>query len=121
MNIQEAFDRASQGVIDQGFMSLSAERGCCYKTGNLKCGVGHLLLDDEMCERWDRKGFAIISLMACMPVQALNDLKDSGLDQLPLQFLSDVQVAHDKAETLSEFKRHMIGVAVDWGLTCTFS
>lgn len=122
MNMQEAFDRAAVGVIKQGVPSVAPDGSCQYITGEAKCGVGHLLANDAMCASWDEAVWTTHDLVKdeSIRIQMLPDMKLSGIDQLPIEFLNDLQLAHDLAspcaDFIAEFKSAMREVADKWEL-----
>lgn len=124
MNMQEAFDRAAAGVLQQKVPSIDQSGDCLYisKGGFACCGVGHLLVDDDMRERWDAKTWTIYDLMSKPEVleKAKPDMKRAGIDQLPLKFLHALQDAHDLSSSfddfIPQFKEQMQQVAKEWNL-----
>lgn len=117
MAMQDEFDRALQGVIKQGIPSFDGE-ACQYLTPETgaKCGVGHLLPDDETRIAWDFRVGALTDYGHGVD----QELAKVGLTE-PVEFYIDLQRAHDKAQEkggdfLADFRFNMAGVAKKWGL-----
>ena len=129
MTMQEAFDKAAEGVVKQGRPSVS-DGACAYVSegpdgSERHCGVGHILPSNSICEQLD-------TLRS--PIEELNDetyetaFRGTGIEHLPREFLEALQGCHDNAysERKSEkgsfielFKVKMITVAEAWDLVPT--
>ena len=95
MTQQEMFDKALLGVVKQGALSKNEYGLCLYRTKEgYACAVGQLI-DNKTAKLWDT-------------------LEDSGIKNIPLDwlpthfvdninFLGDMQKAHDNSETLQGF------------------
>ena len=88
---QAAYD----GVMAQGALAADAF-GCHYRLDGLKCGVGHLITDEEAVKLDD---WPIIDSIT------QGDAPEWMTD-FPL-LLGAVQLAHDNAKDLEEFARRM--------------
>ena len=111
LTMQEAFDKAAKGVITQGGPAMTSAGSCAYivhleDDTCLKCGVGHIIEDPEICERWDIKVWTIEDIMDRQledgsllneDPQVQEDLEAAGMRDLPLEFLNALQLAHDDA------------------------
>ena len=114
MNMQEAFDRAAKGIIDQGEPAMDESENCTFRTiaddGTvLRCNVGQLIDDDEYRINFELGGVSFI-----------NERLGWGL---PVSFLTDLQQAHDDAAHgtfwdgfMAGYKEKMQMVAHDYGL-----
>ena len=108
MKAQEIFDRALQGVLNQGSPSMRHEFGeisrCSYRNAeNKKCSIGHVwsgLIPDH-CEIWD-SGDSIDDLLSSTHKHTLDRL---GLfeDYMSRQLLRYIQQAHDDAALSNPF------------------
>lgn len=119
LTMQEAFDKAARGVIEQGRPSVTKTGNCRYTGENgERCGVGQLVDDRGLRQRMDEYG-AITDAPLWL-------LKEAGLDGLDLEFLTALQNAHDAASPalavgtrkgfIAEFRDRMKCVARAWDL-----
>jgi len=109
---QEIFDKAAKGVIAQGELSMNGGNTCLYiheralEGRKLHCGVGHLLTDDNMCQRWDAYGWTmadvvdILSNNRSAKAAVIEDMDKSRLphDAETLELLQEIQNAHDGSD-----------------------
>jgi hypothetical protein len=114
VNMQEAFDRAAKGIIDQGEPAMDENESCTFRMiaddGTvLRCNVGQLIDDDEYRINFELGGVSFI-----------NERLGWGL---PASFLTDLQQAHDDATCgtfwdgfMAGYKEKMQMVAHDYGL-----
>jgi hypothetical protein len=93
MTHQEAYNTAVKGLAGQGFLRSVGRHGCMYR-GNegRKCAVGHLIPDSQ----YNPAGEASWGLG-----QVMEDVP--ALRGLSYEFLHNLQKAHDKAYTASDF------------------
>lgn len=124
MDMQEAFDRAARGVIEQGGPSLDRQDTCCCylsDDGKRRCGVGHIMPNDMVRHKWDRD-FGAIQDLTWEDVPAWEKEK-ANLLELPREFLIDLQAAHDEPSNqrapdyLAAFRDEMRKVALTWKLS----
>ena len=95
--LQRVFHKAVGGVVAQGCLGMDAPGGVCrYRTsGGPKCGIGHLIPDEEYEPAFEELG--VRSIVGRVP--ALADLGDwVGLD-----FLERLQSCHDDSDSLERF------------------
>ncbi len=116
MNQQELFTKAYLGIKKHGFSFDSHANECRYRlSGNatdpIRCGIGHCILDElynptmEGCGIWD--GFVSTYYPELFAHFGLVALRVDGDDANPvgectalddgIQFLQDLQDAHDEA------------------------
>ena len=122
LTLQQAYDKAKNGVIAQGALANTVGRGCMYliPDTDLKCGVGQLLADDDMRLRWDDKAWTACYIhdeARDLPDQLLKDMNTSGIIDLDKRFLHELQNTHDDASGLSDFLSWMHQLAFEWDLT----
>lgn len=133
ITMQEAFDKAAIGVLTQGQKSAD-DYDCVYineldNGDTLKCAVGHLLKNDEMCWNWVRRGIGGIKsvknhLSHKEHLIQTKALKEAELDHLPVEFLQRLQETHDftKADGgdqrfIDGFKAGMLATAQKFDLS----
>lgn len=104
-----------QDVLDKAYTAIKAQNAfgydkttesCAYLTrDNHTCMVGALLVDDGMRRRWDTLDYTIPALlcMTDLPDQFLEDRKAAGLDDIPLDFLRNLQAIHDRNAAYNEW------------------
>lgn len=94
--LQKMFDKAVGGVVAQGCLGMDEPGGFCrYRTsGGPKCGIGHLIPDEEYELAFEELGVRQISGR----VPAFADLPDWGL-----LFLENLQACHDNSDSLARF------------------
>ncbi len=127
MTRQEMFNKAYIGVILQGGPSVTSDAdgslSCAYLDGDTgrKCGVGHLLTDEELADVGSLKG-SVFCLreewyqISTKPIPA-------WLNTSHMSFLSNLQDAHDEAyyrdgaDYITHFLKEMDKVAKDYELT----
>lgn len=124
--MQQAFDTAARGVIEQGGPAMNMEATCQYlNEDGLKCGVGHLLPDDKTRKDWDLSVGAIVDLAdddELWPAAMAPKLEAAGLTGLSRRFLEDLQKAHDNpankfsSNYLADFRQNMRDLAEKWEL-----
>ena len=118
---QEAYNKALHGVLAQQSLAKAEGYGCLYlqpHTG-FKCGVGHLLVDDQMRSRWDENAWTASYLQVeedDLPGELLEDMEQAGIIDLDNQFLVELQSAHDEAYDLTDFLAYMRALALNWDL-----
>ena len=117
--LQVLFDKACAGVIDQGAQSLMPgdNSTCAYRgTDGKKCAVGHLLSDEQIAmygikEMDNPEKF--VSPLLC-------ELVPGVLTGIAVEFLSDLQDAHDKSgynvSFIVDFKYRANLIAQKWNL-----
>ncbi len=111
MNNQEAFNIAYTRLIEQGQPS-SSNSSCYYSRNGLKCAIGHLIPED-IAQKWDALDDSSISRMSFGSIYA------AGLADCNVQFLTDLQDAHDQSRTgtfVDDFKAKASLIAEAWGL-----
>lgn len=102
MNNQEALDKAVAGIIAQDALAqiFRGEQNpplCSYRNEHgHKCAVGQLL-DDNTAQDWQDRG-----------VGSIRDASDgqiarANLQDVDINFLAELQIAHDSARTIDEF------------------
>lgn len=135
LTMQEAFDKAALAVLEQG-MPSELVGTCLYIShaadgSELHCGIGFLLPSNEMCEYWDNNEWTMMSLLDkdledSIQLEWEKDLQDTGLNNLHPRFLLELQNAHDNCIELTgdtfryQFRRRMLRVAKNYGLTVPF-
>lgn len=94
MNLQEAFDKAYLGVIEQGGPAHLDDGRCRYRGPNgRKCGVGHLIDDEKLAARWDEQNLGI-------HVGVQDDKAPAWMKSQPMaQLLTAIQSLHDSIVT----------------------
>jgi len=99
---QELFDNAAKGVIRQGRPSFDPHGTCLYFAGNSRCGIGHSIPDghEGLYFRGDVK-----NLVFHYPDLAV--LFDAGVN---MDFLCDLQKAHDSSAVMTDFLTCFRGV-----------
>lgn len=110
MNKQEVFNLVYEKLMQQGCQSLTESGMCAYRGEfGAKCAIGHLV-DDETAEAWDGKvhveggSTEIKSVLIPPKYEWMHGMLD---------FLGDLQIAHDSAtcDFRSEFQVGMVKVA----------
>lgn len=130
-HIQGLFDRAVGSIMKQGY-PCSDDMGCVYKSGNLRCVVGHLLNEDIDPHLFNSIPVKALfeqrqnSLHSKESVELLrNALEQSNIstDEFTLRFLDSLQNVHDmvpfhrsKEELLKRWKESFSSVADTYGL-----
>lgn len=109
--LQQAFDTAALGIINQGGFA-SSNGGMCYyrdRDSDRKCGVGHLISDKYYKSGFENQG--VVSIQNYVP----------ELKKLPIDFLVALQAAHDLAsldpDGMKSFRRKMRQVAIRFNLS----
>ena len=88
MNAQQMVDKIAAHMVAQGQPSFDPEKQkCMYRFGDLRCAAGWLLLDEEYQE--DFEGEPVTKFKVRMA------LARSGVPQLLIHLLREVQRAHD--------------------------
>ena len=90
MTNQEAFDKMMKHLRSLKGRSFDKEKGHCVYNGTM-CAVGSLMTDEELKEYGDHEGG-----VPCLLEEMEEDGKDSVLHDLNTDFLSQMQVLHDK-------------------------
>lgn len=102
MNRQELFDKAVQGIRDQGCLSKTEFGGCYYRHPDnpaVRCAVGHLIPDEIYVPDMDQGSYG----------SAFDFSFTSRFSQLPASlvaeqdFLLSLQSAHDDSHDVSDF------------------
>lgn len=99
--LQQLLNTAVRGVVTQGKLArLEGPRRVCYYAGDdgSRCAVGHILNDEQIAKVKE------MGLNADAGVGRINEVLEMfprGSRQLAL--LSDLQVAHDEAESIDDF------------------
>lgn len=111
MTPTEMINRAYKGIEKQGEFGMDGV-GCSYFTsGGLTCAIGVLLTDNDMRRRWEAEawtGSFIADKLQAHPPQLLEDLKTTGLDQVPRSLIYELQVEHDtcaRENDITDFRR----------------
>lgn len=134
LTLQQIFDKSVGGVIAQGQLSKEGEdfaAYCRYRTPHpdgrtLACGVGQLIPDNvyvESIEGWavttvgatashERK--AGETMRACLEAGGI----DTGNAEV-MRLLTEIQAAHDHAQTFDVFKANARAVAIRFKLADT--
>lgn len=101
---QETFDTVWNGVIQQGRICRSPNGGCAYRDADAHCAVGHVLKGKihEDHNAWRFRG-NLQGLRAHYP-EMKSILED-------VEFLSELQEAHDGSVDVEDFKILMARVA----------
>lgn len=99
MDAQELFNKAAQGIINQGYKPSVDEDNCCvYDNGRgLRCAAGHLLTKEELIAARAMEGSFIEEV-----------IEDAGLERLKAHsvLIGHLQEAHDNALYGEEGSRH---------------
>lgn len=122
LTLQECFDRAYLGVINQGHKSSVVDQHgqstCQYRGPNgAKCAVGHLILDEHIGTLSETNPSCPGSAGTTVFDQhhLIEALKNSGVSVEALPMLSRLQTAHDAPSAgesfIEEFKQSAFGVA----------
>lgn len=108
LTLQDVLDKAYTAIKEQGAFGYDeTTESCAYLTrDNHTCMVGALLVDDDMRRRWDALDYTIPALLITtdLPEQFLQDRKAAGLDDIPLEFLKDLQAIHDRNAMYDEWE-----------------
>lgn len=122
--LQIAFNKACQGIIDQGVASNipDAKIGCYYrlKSGDkvLKCAIGQLLSDEQIKKYKIKEGDDVRKFSTYL----IDELLPGIEFETSYKFLDDLQLAHDMASQVKEqpFLQYFVysanGVADTFGL-----
>lgn len=109
MTRQEMFNKAYLGVMRQGALCKDADGMCAYASNGRRCGVGHLLSEEQL------RLIALRPKLNTTPVSWL-----ASAEVLPpefdLDFAEELQRMHDLALTLEEFIMNMRRLALIVGL-----
>ena len=109
MTRQEIFDKAAGGVIKQGKRSALLVYGYqlarYHAAKDIKCPVGHLILDEFYREELEGRGLASSNTMVC------DALINSGVDVKDFDILRELQIAHDKIWGTEDFMPTFISKA----------
>ena len=102
MNNQQALDKAVAGIKKQGALA-QIDRGphvprlCSYINENgHKCAVGQLLTK-ATAQRWEKWGTGGVRNIPDGPIA------EAGLQNVDMDFLINLQAAHDEARSVEEF------------------
>ncbi len=104
---QSLFDRAVEGLAGQGFRkSFGPGRGltaCKYRTGGLKCAIGHLIPDSKYNPVFEVMGLAGV----------LEDAPDiaAPIDSPTWCWFKSLQAAHDTADSPGDMRRRLTNFA----------
>lgn len=101
MDMQEAFEKAYLGVLRQGKLAKGAYQICYRMADGAKCALGHLMSDEDLAKL---DAFRLNS-------EAFHNVRDYVMLDLDLDFLIDLQCAHDRAKSLEDFSDRMKRVA----------
>lgn len=112
MTIQEAFDRCWNWFVVQGKPRSVNRQGTCRLRGpdGNKCAVGVLISDEDYSDRLDNAG----------PIQlamGIYKIQVPSLNGLSLDFLADLQTAHDQHGKENGMQPALVGFAARWNLT----
>lgn len=92
MSIQEAFDKAVLGVVQQGDLAITAHGSCFYRSrsrnDNRKCAIGHLIPDDKYNSDFEGRGAQYTTIAKL--IKTIVDVSDVQYD-----IFVDLQRAHD--------------------------
>ena len=90
MQRQEMFDKAYNGVLDQGFPAWSGEQGMCtyYENGRM-CALG-LILGEDLARDWAFRG--VVDVWDALHTDGL-EVPDWVYEEV--DFLAQIQEAHD--------------------------
>lgn len=114
--LQEAFDKAVKGIIDQGCRAVSEEGSCVYRGNNgTACAVGQLITDEQL-EKYQVDNFGPAG---DLPRELVREI--AGCSERALGLLSSLQRAHDRGVDgvvgfVKGFKQRAIQVAEQFGL-----
>lgn len=106
---QEMFDTAYRGLASQGFRQSQAKAKvfCAYRSPDgLKCAAGWLIADD----RYD-------PALEGMTADNSHIVDVIGADGDDIEFLIDLQTAHDDGDYPGLMRENLEGVADVYGLT----
>lgn len=117
---QEMFNKAYNGVIEQGCQAYNHEMSqCVYRNGNQRCAVGHIMKGciPEDSNLWAHDG----------TVKDVLDVADAVGQELPFdwddeKFLHEMQRVHDNLvddeDFVDNFKNRMSNFARKYDLVC---
>lgn len=116
--LQPVFDKAVQGVIAQGGISLCEdENTCAYRgVGGKKCAIGQLLSDAQIDMYEIKEG----ATPGKFPIALLRELVPGINTAITIEFLDDLQNTHDTCTSepfVKTFKRLANEMASKWNLT----
>jgi len=97
--IQQMFETAVYGLVKQGKPSRD-KHGCKYRGPNdTRCAVGFLIEDDTLAQQMDQDVFSdgtgIKTIFEAIPHEVARALGCSTANDVPLDFLDELQGAHD--------------------------
>jgi hypothetical protein len=106
---QELFNKATTGVLSQGALCKETPKNggeCAYTIGEMHCGIGWFIPTDVLAEskRYNNKGIkTILAYYSDSPIGQY--FKNTYGDDLEaIQFLHELQTAHDMANNFEDFK-----------------
>lgn len=121
MQYQEMFDKALSGVLKQGCLSReptgpAGAYMCRYRSTNgAKCSVGHLIEDDHLAHRMDLMDGS--SIMHIVNSGEFDEVLPHFINKDTVEFITEMQCAHDYADNVERFLTNMREIASRWGLT----
>ena len=122
---QQVFDNALFGVRSQGYRQSKDDRigTCCYRSGDLKCGIGYSIPDEMYRPYLDDPELGVLPVTGVQTLMEAGDPLLAPIQALfahnPPDFLDELQCAHDSMRDGREFERLMEALAEDYGLTYT--
>ena len=93
-------------VIKQGVRSVNCDGYCRYRSGEVKCAIGHLITDEHYTEGLEGKGLFSGNKVH----KALNASLGYELSHREVSYLRRIQSAHDDSDSsdfVSEFKERI--------------
>jgi len=116
-NKQELFNNAYHGVMKQGKPSIRPDGRCLYHGGkDVACGIGHNLTPEDRAE---------LDWLGEVSIQHLVITNRVRVKTVSIDFLRDLQVAHDNAVAdsadgedtfMNGFTKNMTNLAETYGL-----
>lgn len=118
---QKVVDFVSEKLKQQNYGSVDEKGKCRYRFGNLKCAIGHLILDEEYKTDFDEFGMTILQIFKEVPKSLAPFLIDGSIDRYDVIFLNHLQVCHDLVSCNSKFyETYLFNVKVKLNMVPTF-
>jgi hypothetical protein len=92
---QNVVNFVSAKLKEQGCKSYDIHSGCRYRHGELKCAIGHIILDEEYSE--DFESFSVHDIFN-KTTKSLEPFVDKPLSLKDIEFLIILQSCHDDAD-----------------------
>lgn len=115
--MEDLVKKAIEAVLEQGKPSISADGGCMYRNGDLKCAVGHLIPDEYYSEDLESNAinysYTDVDDNEVYPVKEVLRKVYPEITETTFSYLSQVQLAHDCAADvpddtfITRFKREL--------------